>query len=145
MLPARKGHARAFAAFALGEAISGSEAVSLGLANKMTPRDEVLETARTAALTLASKPLGSVTATKRLMRDAAALARQIEAEILCWRLRRDCRDELGSLLTLALDPLLREFALTAGQSQAQGDAVTAKASARRAGDMVLRPPPNSLE
>ena len=80
LLPARIGHVRAFAAFALGEAISGAEAVSLGLANQMTPRDEVLGTARAAARTLAAKPLGSVIATKRLMRDAAALARQIEAE-----------------------------------------------------------------
>lgn len=80
LLPARLGHVRAFAAFALGEAISGAEAVSLGLANQLAPRDEVLETARAAAKTLAGKPLGSVIATKRLMRDAAALARQIEAE-----------------------------------------------------------------
>ncbi|MGA0603901.1 enoyl-CoA hydratase-related protein [Caulobacter sp. KR2-114] len=80
LLPARIGHVRAFAAFALGEAISGVEAVSLGLANRMTSRDDVLETARAAARTLAGKPLGSVIATKRLMRDAAALARQIEAE-----------------------------------------------------------------
>src|SRR4029077_20651782 len=35
LLPARIGHARAFAMFALGESISAAEAFSLGLANKV--------------------------------------------------------------------------------------------------------------
>jgi enoyl-CoA hydratase/carnithine racemase len=69
LLPARIGHVRAFAMFALGEAMSAAEALSLGLANKVLPKDEVLPAARQAARTLATRPLGAIVATKRLMRD----------------------------------------------------------------------------
>jgi enoyl-CoA hydratase/carnithine racemase len=69
LLPGRIGHARAFAMFALGESLSGPEAFTLGLANKMLPRDDVLPAARAAAHKLASQPLGAVVATKKLMRD----------------------------------------------------------------------------
>ena len=69
LLPARIGHVRAFAMFALGETISAAEALSLGLANKVLPKDEVLSAARQAARTLATRPLGAIVATKRLMRD----------------------------------------------------------------------------
>jgi enoyl-CoA hydratase/carnithine racemase len=69
LLPARIGHVRAFAMFALGEEMSAAEALSLGLANKVLPKDEVLPAARQAARTLATRPLGAIVATKRLMRD----------------------------------------------------------------------------
>jgi enoyl-CoA hydratase/carnithine racemase len=69
LLPARIGHVRAFAMFALGEAISAAEALSLGLANKVLPKDDVLAAARQAAQALATRPLGAVVATKKLMRD----------------------------------------------------------------------------
>jgi enoyl-CoA hydratase/carnithine racemase len=69
LLPARIGHVRAFAMFALGEAISAAEAFSLGLANKVLPKDDVLAAARQAAQALATRPLGAVVATKRLMRE----------------------------------------------------------------------------
>jgi len=82
LLPARIGHVRAFAMFALGESISGAEAVTLGLANKMLPQDEVLTVARTAARTLAQKPPASIQSTKRLMRDVTALVARIDAESL---------------------------------------------------------------
>lgn len=80
LLPARIGHVRAFAMFALGESISGAEAVALGLANKVLPQGEVLAAARAAAKALAQKPAGSVVATKRLMRDAAAVLERIDEE-----------------------------------------------------------------
>lgn len=82
LLPACIGHVRAFAMFALGESISGAEAVALGLANKMVPPDELLQVARAAARTLAQKPPASVKSTKKLMRDAAALLARIDAESL---------------------------------------------------------------
>jgi enoyl-CoA hydratase/carnithine racemase len=69
LLPARIGHVRAFAMFALGEAVSAADALSLGLANKVLPKDQVLSAAREAARTLATRPLGAIVATKRLMRD----------------------------------------------------------------------------
>jgi len=79
LLPARIGHVRAFAMFALGESLSGSEAFTLGLANKVLPREDVLPAARMAARKLAAQPLGAVVATKKLMRDRdRILARMAE-------------------------------------------------------------------
>jgi enoyl-CoA hydratase/carnithine racemase len=91
LLPARVGHVRAFAMFALGESISGVEAVALGLANKTLPQDEVLTAARAAAKALAKKPVGSIVSTKRLMRDVAALLAKMDAESLIFgeRLKSD--------------------------------------------------------
>ena len=91
LLPARIGHVRAFAMFALGESISGADAIALGLANKMLPQDDVLTAARAAAKALAKKPAGSVVATKGLMRDSAALLARIHQEGLIFseRLRSD--------------------------------------------------------
>lgn len=80
LLPARIGYARAFAVFALGESISGSEAVALGLANKALPQVDVLPAARAAAAALAKKPPGSLVSTKRLMRNAAALLARMDEE-----------------------------------------------------------------
>jgi enoyl-CoA hydratase/carnithine racemase len=91
LLPARIGHVRAFAMFALGESLSGAEAVALGLANKVLPQDEVLNAARAAAKALAKKPVGSVVATKRLMRDTTALLAQMGNETVIFgeRLKSD--------------------------------------------------------
>jgi enoyl-CoA hydratase/carnithine racemase len=91
LLPARIGYVRAFAVFALGESISGPEAVALGLANKVLPQNEVLTAARAAAKALAQKPVGSVISTKKLMRDAAALLARMDAESLIFgeRLKSD--------------------------------------------------------
>ena len=66
--------------FALGEALSGPEAFALGLANKVLPRDEVLPAAREAARTLATRPLGAVVATKKLMRDQERILAQMNGE-----------------------------------------------------------------
>jgi enoyl-CoA hydratase/carnithine racemase len=66
--------------FALGEAISAPEAFSLGLANKVLPKDEVLPAARQAAQALAARPLGAVVATKRLMRDKQRILGRIAEE-----------------------------------------------------------------
>jgi enoyl-CoA hydratase/carnithine racemase len=91
LLPACIGHVRAFAMFALGESISGAEAVTLGLANKVLPEDELPNAARAAAKALAQKPPGSLIRTKRLMRDVAALLARVDAESLIFaeRLKSD--------------------------------------------------------
>jgi enoyl-CoA hydratase/carnithine racemase len=91
LLPLRIGYVRAFCLFALGEAISGTEAAALGLANKALPQAEVLVAARSAATALARKPAGSLVATKKLMRDAATLLERMhrEGEIFAQRLRSD--------------------------------------------------------
>jgi enoyl-CoA hydratase/carnithine racemase len=88
LLPLRIGHARAFAMFALGEALDGRTAASLGLANAALPASEVDAWARAAARALAARPVGALIATKRLMRDAEAIwaVMQTEARIFGERL-----------------------------------------------------------
>lgn len=80
LLPARIGHVRAFALFALGESIDGRAAVDCGLANAELPAEQVTPRARAAALTLAAKPAQAVQATKKLMREHARMLAVIEAE-----------------------------------------------------------------
>lgn len=80
LLPLRIGHVRAFSMFVMGESITGSEAVTLGLANKSLPKDQVLQEARQAAKLLASKPTGSLLATKKLMRNTFNLLERIQIE-----------------------------------------------------------------
>ncbi len=80
LLPARIGHPRAFALFALGESLSAAEAVASGLANKVLPKDEVLGAARQAARALAVRPLGALIATKALMRDRERILVHIAKE-----------------------------------------------------------------
>src|SRR5262245_31537023 len=74
LIPARIGHVRAYALFALGEPIDGRTAAAYGLANAALPRDDVRARALAAAQALATRPLGALRATKRLMRDSQAIA-----------------------------------------------------------------------
>ncbi|HYF23856.1 MAG TPA: enoyl-CoA hydratase-related protein [Caulobacteraceae bacterium] len=80
LLPARIGHARAFAMFALGERIDGVAAAAWGIANAALPADQVEPAARAAAAALAKRPPESLRLTKRLMRDGAALWAHMEKE-----------------------------------------------------------------
>ncbi len=73
LLPARIGHARAYAMFALGEPIDGKTAVAYGIANAALPRSEVRARALAAATAIATRPLDALVATKRLMRDGEAI------------------------------------------------------------------------
>ncbi|HXL67193.1 MAG TPA: enoyl-CoA hydratase-related protein [Xanthobacteraceae bacterium] len=87
LLPARVGHARAFAMFALGEPVDSRKAVEIGLANAAVPASEVRARALTAARALAERPIGALIATKRLMRDADLIARVMEKEGEHFRVR----------------------------------------------------------
>ncbi|MFI4867819.1 MAG: enoyl-CoA hydratase-related protein [Steroidobacterales bacterium] len=80
LLPARLGHVRAFALFALGETLDGRTAVQCGLANAALPAGQVASRARAAALTLAGKPAQAVQATKKLMREHGRMLSAIDAE-----------------------------------------------------------------
>ncbi|MFA6114686.1 MAG: enoyl-CoA hydratase-related protein [Sphingomonas sp.] len=80
LIPARIGHVRSFALFALGEKLSGVEAATLGIANKALPAEEVAAAASAAARALAAKPLSAVIATKELMRDAGAIEAALTAD-----------------------------------------------------------------
>jgi enoyl-CoA hydratase/carnithine racemase len=89
LLPARIGHARAYAMFALGEAVDGRTAAALGLANAALPADAVKARALDAARALAEKPPGALQATKKLLRDAEAIQATMarEREVFSARLR----------------------------------------------------------
>jgi enoyl-CoA hydratase/carnithine racemase len=89
LLPARIGHVRAYAMFALGEPLDGKTAASIGVANAALPASEVRAKALVAARTLATKPLGALQATKKLMRDSQHIAAQMarESEIFGARLK----------------------------------------------------------
>jgi enoyl-CoA hydratase/carnithine racemase len=80
LLPARIGHARAFAMFVLGEAVDGKTAAAWGIANAAVPASELRAKARAAAEAVAARAAASVTLTKALMRDAPAIAAQMDAE-----------------------------------------------------------------
>jgi enoyl-CoA hydratase/carnithine racemase len=80
LLPARIGHVRAFALFALGETLDAPGALACGVANAVLPADEVTPRARAAALTLAAKPAVALQATKKLMRDHGRMLAAIESE-----------------------------------------------------------------
>jgi enoyl-CoA hydratase/carnithine racemase len=80
LLPARAGHARAYAVFALGDAISGRQAEAIGLATAALPASEVKTRARETAHRLAAKPAGALKAIKHLMRSSNEIAAVIEQE-----------------------------------------------------------------
>jgi len=80
LIPARIGHVRAFALFALGERLSGTRAAELGIANLALPAAEVGAAAHAAATAVAARPPGAVIATKQLMRDVPAIAGALAAD-----------------------------------------------------------------
>ncbi|HEX4713106.1 enoyl-CoA hydratase-related protein [Phenylobacterium sp.] len=80
LLPARIGHARAFAMFVLGEAVDGKTAAAWGIANAAVPAGELRAKARAAAEAVAARPASSVAITKALMRDPTGIASRMEEE-----------------------------------------------------------------
>src|ERR1700761_1893523 len=77
LLPARIGHVRAYAMFALGEPLDAASAVACGLANAVVPAADVRAKALAAAVTLTKRPAGSLSATKQLMREQERIALKI--------------------------------------------------------------------
>jgi enoyl-CoA hydratase/carnithine racemase len=80
LMPLRIGYARAFELFALGEPVAADVALAWGLANRVVPLEKLDGEARALAQRLARQPLGSLVATKKLMRDGEMLVRQMQAE-----------------------------------------------------------------
>jgi enoyl-CoA hydratase/carnithine racemase len=80
LMPAHIGHRRAFAMFALGEALTGEQAVALGIANTAMAASEVLGAAREAAAKLSQRAPGAVMATKKLMREGEKILTQLRTE-----------------------------------------------------------------
>jgi enoyl-CoA hydratase/carnithine racemase len=87
LLPARIGHVRAYAMFALGEPLDAAAALACGLANAVVPAAELRAKARAAAEALTKRPAGSLSQTKALMRDMDKIAAQIEREGALFRER----------------------------------------------------------
>ncbi|MEM5420522.1 MULTISPECIES: enoyl-CoA hydratase-related protein [Paraburkholderia] len=80
LLPLRVGHVRAFEMFALGEPLDAQTAVAWGLANKVCAKDQLRDDARRMAERIAAKPAGSLSAMKKLMREAETLVAQMDSE-----------------------------------------------------------------
>ena len=80
LLPLRVGHARAYAMFALGEPMDAASALASGLANAVVPPSEVRKKAMDAAIALTKRPAGSLSLTKKLMREHERIAAQMERE-----------------------------------------------------------------
>lgn len=79
-MPAHIGHRRAFAMFALGEAMTGEQAADLGIANAAMSAAEVLPAAQEAARKLAQRAPGAVMAAKKLMRDGEKILAHLRTE-----------------------------------------------------------------
>ncbi|MGE8366189.1 enoyl-CoA hydratase [Cupriavidus sp.] len=80
LLPLRIGHVRAFEMFALGEPLDAQTAVAWGIANKVCANDQLRADARLMAEKIAARPAGSLSAMKKLMRDAEKLVSQMNSE-----------------------------------------------------------------
>lgn len=80
LLPLRIGHARAYAMFALGEPMEANAALACGLANAVVPQGDLRKKAHDAAIALTKRPAGSLSLTKKLMRDHERIAAQIAGE-----------------------------------------------------------------
>ena len=80
LLPARIGHLRAFSMLALCEAVEAQDALAWGLATTVVPVAELVSAIEAVAARIAKQPLGAVKATKRLMRDTAAVTAHMDVE-----------------------------------------------------------------
>ncbi|WP_354257457.1 enoyl-CoA hydratase-related protein [Bradyrhizobium sp. F1.13.3] len=69
LLPLRVGHVRDYQMFALGEPVDAHTALSWGLANAVVSPEELRGRARAACEVLATRPTGSLSYTKHLMRE----------------------------------------------------------------------------
>jgi enoyl-CoA hydratase/carnithine racemase len=89
LMPAHMGYVKAFAMFALGQPVTGVEAVAMGLANVALPKDQVAAAARKICADLAAVPPGALAAGKKLMRDPEKIVALIrkEAVVLGERVR----------------------------------------------------------
>ncbi len=66
--------------FALGEPMEASAALACGLANAVMPQDDLRKRAHDAAIALTKRHAGSLSMTKKLMRDHERIEAQIAAE-----------------------------------------------------------------
>jgi enoyl-CoA hydratase/carnithine racemase len=80
LLPAQIGYKKAYMMLALGQPVTGKEAVEIGIATFAVPRDEVELRARKAAQECCARPVEAMKITKRLLRNSQALLERLEIE-----------------------------------------------------------------
>lgn len=80
LLPAQIGYKKAYMMLALGQPVSGKEAVEIGIATFAVPRDQVEARARKAAQECCARPVEAMKITKRLLRNSQALTERLEVE-----------------------------------------------------------------
>ena len=85
LLPARIGHVRAYAMFALGEPLDAATALACGLANAVVPAQELRAKARQAAEALTKRPAGSLDARHGQDRRSDRAGRRIISRTLADR------------------------------------------------------------
>lgn len=81
LLPAQVGYKQAYRMLALGQPVSGSEAVALGLATEAAPHDAVEARAQSWAEEIASRPAEAMQLTKRLLRNKAQIEARLAEEL----------------------------------------------------------------
>lgn len=90
LLPKLVGHQRASELLLLGIPLEAPAAAALGLINRVTEDETLLDEARALARAVAAQPPGALRATKRLIKgDTAAVATRIEEELRAFRDRLD--------------------------------------------------------
>jgi enoyl-CoA hydratase/carnithine racemase len=70
LLPLRLGHNKAFELLVLGNMFNGQQALEFGIANQLCANEELLATAKQAALTIAQLPQDAVLTSRRLIKQA---------------------------------------------------------------------------
>lgn len=108
LLPARIGHAGAFAMLAMGEAMGAEGARAAGLANVVVPTAGLDEAVAKAASHLAQLPPGAVQATKALMRDPETVAAKMDEEIAIFAQRLQS-DEAREAFTAFMEKRAPDF------------------------------------
>jgi enoyl-CoA hydratase/carnithine racemase len=80
-VPLRVGMAKASEWLLLGDAFDAEEAYRCGVINQVVPAEQLIDTARNAAMRLAAKPAQALAATRRLMRgDRESIRAQMAKE-----------------------------------------------------------------
>ena len=80
LLPARIGHAHAFAMLAMGQPMEAAEARECGLANEVVPPSKLDQAVDAAVTRIAALPPEAVAASKKLMRETLGVAEAMERE-----------------------------------------------------------------
>jgi enoyl-CoA hydratase/carnithine racemase len=88
LLPRRVGYARAAELLLLGSSIDAATALSLGLVNRVTDDERLMDEARTMARELAGQPPQALRAARKLLRgESTGVSARIEEELLAFEQR----------------------------------------------------------